>query len=498
MALAIARAIARAIPQAGGLRFAKPPGPLRFGFCARAPRLIPPVLGTLPSGDNAQMNRRHPPSAAGRAFELADAPPQALKPAPKAAPSTLQSAKKKPAQPCALDAPSALLGGLSPQQFMKRHWQKKPLLIRAAMPGALQGLEPSALFNLAAQPGVESRLVLGPAGSPGGGWALRHGPFSRRSLPPQSQPGWSLLVQGLDLHWPQAHDLMRAFRFIPEARLDDVMVSYASDQGGVGPHFDSYDVFLLQVRGRRRWRLSRMQQAQLQEGVPLKILKHFEAEESHDLEPGDMLYLPPRWAHDGVALGPHCMTASVGFRAASRGETATQVVQRLLDAFLDDWEDQQALPGEGRRWMDRLYKDPEQPASAHPAHIPDALRGFARQAVERLLNDPAALDRALGEWLSEPKPQAAPEPEEPSLPPQAEPQAVLRQGLRLARRSRMLYDTHHVFINGESFSASGRDATLMRVLADSGQLSPAQCARLSPQALGLLGEWWEMGWISPV
>jgi 50S ribosomal protein L16 3-hydroxylase len=391
-----------------------------------------------------------------------------------------------------------MLGGLSPQQFMKRHWQKKPLLMRAALPGALQEVEPSTLFALAGQPGVESRLVLGPACAPDGRWALRSGPFSRRSLPPLQQPGWSLLVQGLDLHLPAAHELMRRFGFIPQARLDDVMVSYASDQGGVGPHFDSYDVFLLQVRGRRRWRVGRMQQAELEEGLPLKILKHFEAEESFDLEAGDMLYLPPRWAHDGVALGPHCMTASVGFRSASRGETATQVVQRMVDAFLDEWEEQQAPPGEGRRWMDRLYKDASQPASAHSGLIPDALRGFAREAVERLLNDPAALDRALGEWLSEPKPHAAPEPEDFGLITQLEPQAAWRNGLKLCARSRMLYDAHHVFINGESFSASGRDATLMRQLADFGQLSPAQCARLSPQALDLLVEWWEMGWIAPI
>ena len=143
---------------------------------------------------------------------------------------------------------SSLLGGLSPQVFMRRHWQKQPLLIRQALPGIVPPLDRAGLFALASRDDVESRIVEHRAD----GWTLRHGPFARRQLPPVKQPAWTLLVQGVDLHDEVAHELLARFRFVPDARLDDLMVSYATDGGGVGPHFDSYDVFLLQVHGRRR------------------------------------------------------------------------------------------------------------------------------------------------------------------------------------------------------------------------------------------------------
>ena len=155
-----------------------------------------------------------------------------------------------------IQAPLALLGGLSPAQFMRRHWQKKPLLVRQAWPGVQPPLGRAALFDLAAQDDVESRLVQRRAD---GRWAVRQGPMPRRALPPVARPDWTLLVQGLDLHEPAAHAMLSRFRFVPDARLDDLMVSWASDGGGVGPHLDSYDVFLIQAQGRRRWRASSRQ-----------------------------------------------------------------------------------------------------------------------------------------------------------------------------------------------------------------------------------------------
>ena len=150
--------------------------------------------------------------------------------------------------------PIALLGGISPDKFMRTYWHKKPLLVRQAIPGFKPLLDRAELLELAGQDGVESRLVrqLG-----GGQWSLAHGPFSRRRLPPLKQPGWTVLVQGVDLHVQAAHELVQPFRFIPDARLDDLMISFATDQGGVGPHFDNYDVFLLQAHGKRRWRIGR-------------------------------------------------------------------------------------------------------------------------------------------------------------------------------------------------------------------------------------------------
>ena len=217
-----------------------------------------------------------------------------------------------------------LLGGLTPASFMRRHWQKKPLLVRQAWPGVQPPLGRAALFGLAGRDDVESRLVQ----RKGARWHVRPGPLPRRALPAASMPGWTLLVQGLDLHLATAREMLSQFRFAPDARLDDLMMSWASDGGGVGPHLDSYDVFLLQVHGRRRWRVGRVADAAWQEGQPLKILQNFEPEHDWVLEPGDMLYLPPRWGHDGVAVGGDCMTCSVGFRAPAAVPLAAELLQQ--------------------------------------------------------------------------------------------------------------------------------------------------------------------------
>lgn len=363
-----------------------------------------------------------------------------------------------------------LLGGLSPDTFMRRHWQKKPLLIRQALPQMPWCPDRRELFDLATRDDVESRLVQ----HPGGRWQLRHGPLPRRALPPVSRPGWTLLVQGLDQHFEAARDLLDRFRFVPDARLDDLMVSYATDGGGVGPHFDSYDVFLLQVQGRRRWRIGRLAEPRLLDDVPLKILANFVAEEEFVLEPGDMLYLPPRWAHDGVAEG-ECMTASIGFRAPRRSE----LVRELLVRVLEDEDD-----GESP-----MYRDPQQPAVERPAAVPQGLQQFAFQAVADLLREPQALNRALGEYLTELKAEVWFEPRDAG---------DLAGGVRLDRRTRMLHDERHVFINGESYRAAGRDATLVRYLADHRQLDARQMAGASDQARELLQQWADDGWLHPL
>jgi 50S ribosomal protein L16 3-hydroxylase len=368
-----------------------------------------------------------------------------------------------------IDAPLALLAGMSPAAFMRRHWQKKPLLVRQAWPGVRPPLDRRALFDLAGQEGVESRVLTQFDGQ----WRLRHGPFARRSLPAINKPGWTLLVQGLDLHVPAAHRMLSCFRFVPDARLDDLMISYASAGGGVGPHLDSYDVFLLQAHGRRRWRIGPVHDRSLVEGLPVKILQHFEPDEEHVLEPGDMLYLPPGWGHDGVALD-ECMTCSIGFRASTAGD----LVQQLLPRLAEELEPPTRDP---------LYRDASQPATAEPGRIPGSLRSFALAALSRVLEDEHALDRALGSLISEPKPQVWFEAG------QALPHAPV--AIVLDQRSRMVYDTRHVFINGEAFVASGRDARLMRSLADSRRLVAADFARLSEGARSLIEDWAQAGWL---
>jgi len=363
--------------------------------------------------------------------------------------------------------PLALLGGLTPAQFMKRHWQKKPLLVRGAIPGFRPLVARKDLFALAEREEVESRLV---ARQAKGGWRLQRGPLGRRALPPISQPDWTLLVQGVDLHDRAIHALLQRFAFVPAARLDDLMISWASDGGGVGPHFDSYDVFLLQAQGTRRWRIGRQRNLELQDGVPLKILADFQPEAEYDLEPGDMLYLPPLYAHDGVAVG-ECQTYSIGFRAPARAELARELLQRMADEAGDLDE--------------RLYRDPAQPATATPSAIPEALRGFAQEALAAAMKDPNALDRALGEYLTEPKGNVW-----------FEAQRVPRRlpGVVLDARTRMLHDAKHVFVNGESWRAAGRDATLMRKLADHRRLDQADVEAASEGARELLQSWCEAGW----
>ncbi len=368
---------------------------------------------------------------------------------------------------------SPLLGGLSPQVFMRRHWQKKPLLVRQAVPGGVTLIDRARLFELASSDEVESRLIVRHSER----WSVRNGPLKRAALPPLKQREWTLLVQGLDLHVPLARELLDAFRFVPDARLDDLMLSYASDGGGVGPHVDSYDVFLLQAQGRRRWRIGRLRSPELVADAPLKILARFEPEHEWLLEPGDMLYLPPGWAHDGVAEG-ECTTCSIGFRAAGRDEIACEVLQRVLDAA--DADDRGPL-----------YSDSKQPATDTPGRIPRDLQQFATDAVARLLADPKVLACALGEVLSEPKRGVWFDDAGRALG------SVISvdTGIKLDQRTRMLYDDFHMFINGESFRASGRDATLMRRLADCRWLAANELHALSVEARALLDEWCEAGWL---
>lgn len=375
--------------------------------------------------------------------------------------------------------PCALLGGLSPAAFMRQHWQRRPRLIRAALPAsAWAGLDREALVAQAAREGVASRLVSTTSRRGAAGWTLRHGPFTRRQLPPRSRPGWTLLVQGLDRELDAARALLDRFDFLPAARLDDLMISWASEGGGVGPHVDSYDVFLLQLEGRRRWRVGPPADESLVPSLPLKILQHFEPEEDWLLEPGDMLYLPPGWGHEGTAEGGECLTASVGFRAPSPGEALEGVLGRWLDATL---ESLQEAP---------RYRDPGQPAVAEPARVPARLRDWVMQRLVQELEAPGALDIALGEWLSEPGATEF----EPGPP---EGLAACRQGLRLHRASRMHHDEGHVYLNGEAWRAAGRDAVLMQRLAHARRLDAGALRGASRAARGLLAQWLAQGWVQP-
>ena len=401
-----------------------------------------------------------------------------------------------------VNQPLALLAGLSPAQFMRRHWQKKPLLVRQAIANFQPFLSRAALVKLAANEQVESRLIV----QHDKGWRMKQGPFAPRSLPALGREGWTLLLQGVDLHEPAAHALLQQFRFVPDARLDDLMISFATPGGGVGPHFDSYDVFLFQASGRRRWRIGEQKDLTLQQGVPLKILQNFEPDQEFVLEAGDMLYLPPRYAHDGVAQASvgedgkaqDCMTYSIGFRAPGEVELAAELLHRLAEISEDaaDAGEQETVEQAAR--APRNYRDPKQGATASPAAVPAGLSQFATQAVLKALKDPLALGCALGEYLTEPKPSVW--FDEPSRVWVWDGEALKQggSGIALDARTRMMYDAAHVFINGEGYLAKGADATLMRKLADQRQLAARELRKASASAVDLLSDWHGSGWLHQV
>jgi 50S ribosomal protein L16 3-hydroxylase len=366
----------------------------------------------------------------------------------------------------------SVLGGLTPDQFLRKHWQKKPLLIRGAMPDVQAPLTPEFMFRLAAREDVESRLITNFRRQ----WKMQHGPFA--ALPSTTQKNWTLLVQGVNLHDDQADQLLHQFRFIPDSRLDDMMISYATDGGGVGAHVDSYDVFLLQVHGQRRWRISAQQDLSLREGLPLKILRHFKPEQEFILNPGDMLYLPPQYAHEGTAIG-ECMTCSIGFRAPAW--------QELGEAFLAFMADSIDLPGR--------YGDPALQSTRQPAAISDAMMDTVTRTLQKLNNTAADREIFLGEYLSEPKASVSFDPPPRPVTFLQFQKIIARDGIRLHRKSRMLHRRTHIFVNGESYAPTAADRKMLRQLADHRQLAPALLTNASTDLLESLYQWYRDGWL---
>jgi 50S ribosomal protein L16 3-hydroxylase len=368
---------------------------------------------------------------------------------------------------------SALLGGLTAAAFLRRHWQKRALLVRGAVPGFSGCVTRQALFDLAGRDDVDSRIVLRERNR----WTTFEGPLRkslRRSLPAR---GWTLLVHGVNLHVPAADALLRRFAFIPYARLDDLMVSYAAPGGGVGPHFDSYDVFLLQGQGRRRWRISRQRDLALKPRMPLKILARFRPTTAWTLASGDMLYLPPDHAHDGVAVDA-CTTYSIGFRAP--------VAQELGTAFLDWLRDGLAL--EGR------YADPHLHPTREPARIDATMRRACAAMLRAIRWDDVAVASFVGSYLSEPKPQVTFTPPDPALPLRAFARAAGRRGVSLNPCAQILYDERNVYVNGAVLAWPDGAAERIMSLANARRLRGADCngAALAP----VLHDWYRDGYLT--
>lgn len=328
-------------------------------------------------------------------------------------------------------------GGLSAQQFLRQHWQKRPLLVRGALPGFRGAATRAQLAALAARPDVESRLVR----RRGARWGVVHGPLACTTL----QRNSTLLVSGVNLHLAAADRLLRMFAFLPQARLDDVMVSWAAPGGGVGPHFDSYDVFLVQGAGRRVWRLERARAFRLVEGAPLKLIADFEPDAELLAEPGDLLYLPPGWGHDGVAL-EDCLTCSVGLRAPQGEELAA--------AFLD-YLHERGLPR-------ARYRDPWLRPARRSAEIPRPLAAHAAAVLGRIRWRRGEVDDFLGRYLSAPKPHVVFAHPRRALARGAFARALRRAAVALDARTQMLTLGARCFINGEALVAT----RALRALAD--------------------------------
>ena len=377
-----------------------------------------------------------------------------------------------------LDKPWALFGGISPEQFMKQYWHKKPLLIRGAIPAFVLGLqngEPldspissKELATFAQDDLVESRLIQSKP------WSFDSGPFSKKAIPSIDKPNWTLLLQGMEAHHQAAADILSWFRFIPDARLDDLMISVAGIGGGVGPHFDSYDVFLIQMAGRRQWKISEQKDLSLSPNLPLKILKNFKPEHEWVLEPGDMLYLPPHVAHDGIALDAGCQTWSVGFRSPSFKELLQEGLWRLAESLED-------IPG-----LENKFADPKQTATSQAEQLPDELIKQIELKLKELKLD--RVDQFLPgitAYLSEPKQQAFFDGPSNPLSPKAFIGKLASNKLMASPQTRILSLGKQVFCNGENMSKdqSPEIARAWQTLAAHKALSPQKLGKVDASSL---------------
>jgi len=280
--------------------------------------------------------------------------------------------------------------------FLADYWQKKPLVIRGALPDFETPVSPEELAGLSLEDEVESRIVIQKSDTD---YQLLKGPFTEETYQGLPEENWTLLVQGMDRLVPDVTDLLNDFDFLPRWRIDDIMVSYATKGGNVGPHFDHYDVFLVQAAGKRNWKLTAQDCSEDNyiQGVDLRLMQTFKVEEETIFEKGDILYIPPKWGHHGVALDDECMTYSVGYRSY-RG-------QELWDSFGDHLSEMSAFK--------ELYLDPTWPAGLNPGEITDAAADQAQTLLKSVLEDKALMKTWFGRFATQLDPVAARQLPEP-------------------------------------------------------------------------------------
>ncbi|PXX07979.1 50S ribosomal protein L16 3-hydroxylase [Nitrosomonas ureae] len=367
------------------------------------------------------------------------------------------------------------MGGITPKDFLRDYWQKRPLLIRNALPGFNGLLTRDELIKHACTEDAQSRLVIHKKGK----WHLQHGPLNEYDFTKLPKKQWTLLVQEVNHFLPSARDLLKKFCFIPHARLDDLMVSYAPKCGGIGPHFDSYDVFLLQGMGSRRWQISSQQDDEFVADAPLRILKNFLPEQEWVLNAGDMLYLPPKYAHNGIAEAD-CMTYSIGFRAPSYHELMMQFLIYLQDD----------LAVEGR------YSDPDLRLQVYPSEINVAMLSQVDSILKKIKWTRTDIQNFLGIYLSEPKPHVFFEQPTKPLGSDLFLRQIMRNGVQLNLKSRMLSGVNKLFINGEIFEV-GDDAyhVLIKLANDQEILPPLY---MNEETEEVLYQWYVNGYVEVI
>ncbi len=351
-----------------------------------------------------------------------------------------------------LNRKTHILGKTSVDDFLKNYWQKKPLLIKNAIPNFVSPITESDLFIIAQNEEAVSRLIEHKQGI----WQVKYGPFKKSDLPKKTNIPWTILVQNINHYFPFAESFLNLFKFIPYARLDDLMISYATKKGSVGPHFDSYDVFLFQAQGAREWKISDQKKFTLDKQSSIKIITNFKSKNSWVLKPGDMLYLPPNIGHWGISQSDDCVTYSIGFRAPGTFEIQSKFLDFIQDHLITN--------------ENEIYKDPNLTPQKNPAEISSNMTKAMRNIVDRLRWDKSSINHFIGQLLSEPIENSIFETRKP-LSLKAFEKSIVHKTLRLNSKTRMLFIKNNFYINGEFIKIDKKYTSFLKQLANDREIS---------------------------
>jgi len=351
-----------------------------------------------------------------------------------------------------LDRKNHILGKISNDVFLKKYWQKKPLLIRDAIKNFKSPITEKDLFRIAQNENAISRLIEFKRGI----WQVKYGPFKKLDLPKKINTPWTILVQNMNHHLPFAESFLNLFKFIPYARLDDLMVSFATKKGSVGPHFDSYDVFLFQAKGEREWKISEQKKFSLDKKSAIKIITNFKVKNTWVLKPGDLLYLPPNVGHWGVSQSDDCLTYSIGFRAPGTFEIQSKFLDFIQDNLITNKND--------------LYRDPNLNLQKNPAEINSNMIKKIQRIVNQLRWNTNSINNFIGQLLTEPIEGAVFETSK-SMTAEVFIKDLIKKPLKLNPKTRMLFIKNNFFINGELIEADKKSIMYLKQLANDREIS---------------------------